>query len=106
MKDSTFADPAGLDDATSYKGGPRMSAYDIAIATRNALTVPTIAQWGATRTYEFTDPTGLHAHAHEPQQDAARRRLTPTRAPPASRPASRSRAGHTLSRPQPATGAR
>ena len=37
MEDSTFSDPAGLDDDTSYKGGPRMSAYDIAIATRNAL---------------------------------------------------------------------
>src|SRR5689334_3570470 len=39
MKDSTFADPAGLDDAQSYGGGPRMSAYDIAISARNALAV-------------------------------------------------------------------
>jgi D-alanyl-D-alanine carboxypeptidase (penicillin-binding protein 5/6) len=58
MKDSTFGDPAGLDDATSYKGGPKVSAYDLAIATRNALTVPAIAQWAATRTYQFTDVAG------------------------------------------------
>jgi D-alanyl-D-alanine carboxypeptidase len=58
MKDSTFGDPAGLDDGTSYKGGPRVSAYDLAIATRNALTVPAIAQWASSRTYQFTDIAG------------------------------------------------
>jgi len=58
MQDSTFGDPAGLDDGTSYKGGARVSAYDLAIATRNALTVPAIAQWAASRTYQFTDVTG------------------------------------------------
>ena len=47
-QDSTFADPAGLDDGGSFEGGPRMSAYDIAVATRNALTVPEIANWAAT----------------------------------------------------------
>ncbi len=60
MKDSTFADPAGLDDKTSYKGGPRMSAYDIAIATRNAMAVPEIAKYAGLRTFKFDDPTGLH----------------------------------------------
>jgi serine-type D-Ala-D-Ala carboxypeptidase (penicillin-binding protein 5/6) len=59
MKDSTFADPAGLDDDTSYKGGPRMSAYDLGIVARNALAVPEIAQWAATRKYSFVDPTGM-----------------------------------------------
>jgi D-alanyl-D-alanine carboxypeptidase len=59
MQDSTFADPAGLDDETSFDGGPRMSAYDIAIATRNALAVPELAAWGALRTYRFVDPAGL-----------------------------------------------
>lgn len=58
MRDSTFSDPAGLTDGTSYLGGPKMSAYDLAIATRNALTVPAIAQWAASRTYDFTDPGG------------------------------------------------
>jgi len=62
MRDSTFGDPAGLSDTTSYEGGPRVSAYDLAIATRNALTVPAIAKWAATRTYDFTDSSG-NAHS-------------------------------------------
>lgn len=58
MRDSKFSDPAGLDDSTSFDGGPRMSAYDLAIATRNALTVPMIANFAALRTYTFVDPSG------------------------------------------------
>jgi D-alanyl-D-alanine carboxypeptidase (penicillin-binding protein 5/6) len=64
MRDSTFGDPAGLTDETSYKGGPKTSAYDLAIATRNALTVPAIAHWAGTTDYEFTDPSGLHHTLH------------------------------------------
>jgi D-alanyl-D-alanine carboxypeptidase (penicillin-binding protein 5/6) len=60
LRDSSFNDPAGLDDAPSYKGGPTMSAYDLAVAARNALTVPAIAQWADTHLYEFTDPQGVH----------------------------------------------
>jgi D-alanyl-D-alanine carboxypeptidase (penicillin-binding protein 5/6) len=60
MEDSTFADPAGLDDDTSFNGGTSMSAYDIAIATRNALAVPELARWAATRSHEFVDPAGRH----------------------------------------------
>jgi D-alanyl-D-alanine carboxypeptidase len=60
MRDSTFGDPAGLDDATSYKGGPYTSAYDLAIATRNALTVPAIAKWAAMHEYQFVDVGGVH----------------------------------------------
>jgi D-alanyl-D-alanine carboxypeptidase (penicillin-binding protein 5/6) len=58
MRDSTFSDPAGLDDAQSYKGGPRMSAYDIAISARNALDVPELALFAAMQEHTFTDPTG------------------------------------------------
>jgi D-alanyl-D-alanine carboxypeptidase (penicillin-binding protein 5/6) len=58
LRDSTLGDPAGLDDQTSYKGGAMMSAYDLAIATRNALTVPDIAKWSAMREYSFVDPGG------------------------------------------------
>ncbi len=68
LKDSTLNDPAGLDTPNSYKGGPFMSAYDLAIATRNALTVPAIAQWAAMPVYDFTDPQG-NAH-HFPSHDA------------------------------------
>src|SRR5262249_61834530 len=60
LKDSTLNDPAGLDTAPSYQGGPMMSAYDLAIAARDALSVPAIAKWAATPTYEFTDPQGVH----------------------------------------------
>ena len=59
MKDSTLNDPAGLDDETSFRGGPMMSAYDLAIATRNALTVPDIAKWAAMHEYSFVDPSGV-----------------------------------------------
>jgi serine-type D-Ala-D-Ala carboxypeptidase (penicillin-binding protein 5/6) len=59
MKDSTLNDPAGLDDETSFRGGPLMSAYDLAIATRNAMTVPDIAKWAGMREYSFVDPSGV-----------------------------------------------
>ena len=95
MKDSTFADPAGLDDEASFNGGPRMSAFDIAIATRNALAVPEIAKWGATRDYEFVDPTGLDAVAHEPQPDAAGRHPR-LRGATGFKTGFTDRAGHTL----------
>jgi len=58
MEDSSFSDPAGFDDEASFAGGPRASAYDIAIATRNALSVPQLAQLAATRYLEFVDPAG------------------------------------------------
>ncbi|MET1000641.1 MAG: serine hydrolase [Acidimicrobiia bacterium] len=58
MVDSTFADPAGFDDEGAFAGGPRMSAYDIAIATRNALTLPEITNWASMPKYEFIDPQG------------------------------------------------
>src|SRR5262249_44095867 len=59
MKDSTLNDPAGLDDETSFHGGPMMSAYDLAIATRNAITVPDIAKWAGMHEYSFVDPSGV-----------------------------------------------
>jgi D-alanyl-D-alanine carboxypeptidase (penicillin-binding protein 5/6) len=60
MHDSTFGDPAGLDDASSYRGGPYTSAYDLAVATRNALAVPAIAKWAAMYQYQFDDISGVH----------------------------------------------
>ncbi len=62
MRDSTFNDPSGLDTRSSFKGGPLTSAYDLAIATRDALAVPEIATWAKTATYDFTDPTGAQHH--------------------------------------------
>jgi D-alanyl-D-alanine carboxypeptidase len=57
-KDTTFADPAGLDDANSFGGGTRMSAYDLSVVARNALPVPEIANIAKTLSYELTDPAG------------------------------------------------
>jgi D-alanyl-D-alanine carboxypeptidase (penicillin-binding protein 5/6) len=58
LRASTFADPAGLDDGYSFRGGPRMSAYDIAVSTRNALRVPLLAQLAASPSVSFTGPDG------------------------------------------------
>lgn len=58
MRDSTFSDPAGFDDQNSFGGGPRMSAFDIAVAARNAMAVPQVAQLAATVEMQFVDPTG------------------------------------------------
>jgi D-alanyl-D-alanine carboxypeptidase len=59
MRDSTFNDPAGFDDATSFRGGPKTSVYDLAIATRAALRVPAIAKWAGLREHSFVDPDGV-----------------------------------------------
>ncbi len=60
MDDSTYSDPAGFDDEASFGGGPLMSAFDVAIATRNAQAVPEIATLAATETLDFVDPTGAN----------------------------------------------
>jgi len=66
MRDSVFNDPAGLDDAAAVNGGSRMSAFDLAIAARNALAVPQIADVVKLVDYKFTGPDGvphtLHNH--------------------------------------------
>jgi serine-type D-Ala-D-Ala carboxypeptidase (penicillin-binding protein 5/6) len=56
MAESEFSDPAGLDDEDSYRGGPRMSAFDIAIMIRNAQRALPIAKWAAATTHEFDGP--------------------------------------------------
>jgi D-alanyl-D-alanine carboxypeptidase len=61
-RDTTFGDPAGLDDRNSFAGGTRMSAYDLAVVARNALTVPEIADPAKLMSYDFTDPTGAGRH--------------------------------------------
>lgn len=57
LRDSTFADPAGLDNSTA--GGPLMSAYDIAVSTRNALRIPVLAHLAAAPSVSFTGPDGV-----------------------------------------------
>jgi serine-type D-Ala-D-Ala carboxypeptidase (penicillin-binding protein 5/6) len=58
LRDSTITDPSGLDDESSYKGGSTMSAFDLAIVTRNALAVPAITKYASMPEYHFVDPTG------------------------------------------------
>ncbi len=62
MRDSTFNDPAGLDDNTSFRGGPTMSPFDVAISVRDALHVPQMAGPANTAVYDFTDPGGIAHH--------------------------------------------
>lgn len=59
LKNTTFRDPAGLDGAEGFGGGSQSTAYDLAIAARDALAVPAIADSAAKVTYEFTDPNGV-----------------------------------------------
>jgi serine-type D-Ala-D-Ala carboxypeptidase (penicillin-binding protein 5/6) len=58
MQDSTFNDPAGFDDSASFQGGSRVSAYDLAVAARNVLAVPELAEIAALPLYEFQEPSG------------------------------------------------
>ena len=55
-------DPAGLDDQFSFDGGNRISARDMAIATRAAMTFPEIRSIVATTLYQFIAPDGTHHH--------------------------------------------
>lgn len=59
LQNTTFRDPAGLDGSEGFGGGSQSTAYDLAIAARNALAVPAIADAAARLTYEFTDPNGV-----------------------------------------------
>ncbi|MDQ3944719.1 MAG: hypothetical protein M3357_06140, partial [Actinomycetota bacterium] len=58
MRDSVFNDPAGFDDSASFKGGSRVSAYDLAVAARNFLAVPDLAEIAARPEYGFHGPSG------------------------------------------------
>lgn len=60
MTDSTFNDPAGFDDSASFNGGSLASAYDLAIAARNTLAVPLLAEIAATTGYRFAGPAREH----------------------------------------------
>jgi len=53
-------DPAGLDDSFANAGGDYISAYDLAIAARAAMTVPAIRDTVAVRTYPFVGPDGVN----------------------------------------------
>jgi D-alanyl-D-alanine carboxypeptidase (penicillin-binding protein 5/6) len=58
MTDSRFLDPAGFDGAEGFNGGSRVSAYDLAIAARNYLSIPELAAIVGLREYRFDGPDG------------------------------------------------
>jgi serine-type D-Ala-D-Ala carboxypeptidase (penicillin-binding protein 5/6) len=59
--DPLFRDPAGLDGPMGYQGGNLVSARDLAIAGRDLLGVPELAQIVREKNYHFVDPKGqLH----------------------------------------------
>ena len=51
-------DPSGLDDEQSFRGGPSISAWDLAIAARYAFEVPGMAEITGTRYYEYDGGDG------------------------------------------------
>jgi D-alanyl-D-alanine carboxypeptidase (penicillin-binding protein 5/6) len=59
MVDSRFADPAGFDGTEGFNGGSRVSAYDLAIAARNFMSVPDLAAIVALREFRFDGPDGM-----------------------------------------------
>src|SRR5262249_1171356 len=63
-KDSTLNDPAGLDDNTSFQGGPVTTAYNLAIAQRNAMQVPAITHWASTIDYVINEDHAYALHNH------------------------------------------
>jgi D-alanyl-D-alanine carboxypeptidase (penicillin-binding protein 5/6) len=59
--DPVFHDPAGLDGPLGFEGGNLVSARDMAIAGRDLLAVPQLAEIVREKNYHFVDPKGqLH----------------------------------------------
>lgn len=54
-----FRDPAGLDGTEGVGGGNLVSAWDIAVASRDLMANPYLAAIVATKTYTFTGPDGI-----------------------------------------------
>lgn len=58
----TLEDPAGLDGTEGFRGGNRISAWDLAVAGRDMMANPDLAAIAALRTYDFTGPDGIKYH--------------------------------------------
>ncbi|HZT64424.1 MAG TPA: hypothetical protein VFA11_01405 [Acidimicrobiales bacterium] len=59
-----FNDPAGLDDSFAYGGGNEVSAYDMAVITRAAMSLPDFRAIVANPLYHFIGPDGVHHTLH------------------------------------------
>lgn len=72
LEDSTFADPAGVDDASAYRGtGSVMSAYDLAIVSVNVLGASELAETTKLKAYRVITPDGEETELRENANDFA-----------------------------------
>ncbi|MGH8984372.1 MAG: D-alanyl-D-alanine carboxypeptidase family protein [Acidimicrobiia bacterium] len=58
LADSTFADPAGVDDETAVNGSSSMSAYDLAVVAANVLGAPELMEIVTLLDYRVFTPDG------------------------------------------------
>lgn len=59
LRESHFGDPAGLDNDQGFGFGDMMSAFDLAVVARNALSVPELAQSMTLQKFAFTGPGNI-----------------------------------------------
>ena len=59
FRESHLGDPAGLDNDQGFGFGDMMSAFDLAVVARNALSVPELAQSMPLQKFEFTGPGNI-----------------------------------------------
>lgn len=59
LEDSSFTDPAGVDDDSAYEGPSRMSAYDLAVVGASVLASRDLAEIVALPDYRVVTPDGV-----------------------------------------------
>ena len=69
LEDSTFADPAGVDDSSAYRAGSVMSAYDLAIVGANVLASTELAAIVELPDYRLITPDGEETDPRETAND-------------------------------------
>ncbi|MBA2327775.1 MAG: D-alanyl-D-alanine carboxypeptidase [Actinobacteria bacterium] len=69
LEDSTFLDPAGIDDASAYRGGSVMSAYDLAVVGVNVLASTELAEIAQFEAYRVKTPDGEESDLRENVND-------------------------------------
>jgi D-alanyl-D-alanine carboxypeptidase len=69
LEDSTFADPAGVDDSSAYRAGSVMSAYDLAIVGANVLASTELAEIVKLKDYRVITPDGEETELRENVND-------------------------------------
>jgi D-alanyl-D-alanine carboxypeptidase len=72
LTDSTFADPAGVDDETAVNGSSSMSAYDLAVVAANVLGTPELMEIVTLLDYRVVTPDGEETGLSENVNDFLR----------------------------------